>query len=307
MSELDKLIPRPDLPAKALLAKWHADKAANTKLSQFYHASLLGIPWEIYQGRITVAERAQQELIDYNLGKPMELEGDAMVVGDVHVPYTDYEFAQLVGLVGKKHLKKPRKLIVAGDFFSMDSFSLYTNLIAMPTWAQERNAAKIMLSEWLEVFDTVEFIMGNHDRRIQRFAAGAFETTDLLSLIGITNPLRVRWSNFSYCTLKSGDETWHISHPRNYSVIRLHVAEQLALKYNRNVISFHEHFLGMSFDRYGRHIIVNGGALVDPGKLAYAALDDSKSNAMIPGFVIVKDGIATPLGKSPYTEWRNWL
>ena len=33
------------------------------------------------------------------LPKPLEIIGDAMIVGDVHVPYTDYDFAQLVGRV----------------------------------------------------------------------------------------------------------------------------------------------------------------------------------------------------------------
>jgi hypothetical protein len=47
--------------------------------------------------------------------------------------------------------------------------------------------------------------------------------------------------------------------------------------------------------------------MVDPGKLAYVNLDDSKAAAMKQGFVMLKDGTPYIFGKPPMTDWSKWL
>ena len=47
-----------------------------------------------------LGEHAPPDAFNPNpLPAALELSGDFIVVGDVHVPYTDYDFAQLVGRV----------------------------------------------------------------------------------------------------------------------------------------------------------------------------------------------------------------
>lgn len=243
---------------------------------------------------------------DARMGAPFNLEGDCVIVGDTHAPFTDYDFAMKVAQVGRKHLRKPRKLRIVGDYWDFSNFSAYAAIITPPTWAQERQAAKDLLKYWLEVFDEIDMTMGNHERRLQKFTMGMFDVSDILSLI-YSNPDRVRLSNFGWCTLQANGIKYRLTHPRNYSINQLVVAEQLALKHNTNIISFHEHHLGKGWDRYGNHVIINGGCLVDDKKLAYVALDDSKSDQMKRGFVLVKNGIAEPLGEAPFTDWSKWL
>ncbi|MFA6204331.1 MAG: metallophosphoesterase [Gallionella sp.] len=233
----------------------------------------------------------------------LELSGDFIIVGDVHVPYTDYEFAQLVGRVADK--TGIRRLIVAGDFFDMENWSKYEHAVQPATWVQERTAAKILLSDWLEVFTEIYTLEGNHDRRLAKFTHGALQSDDTWSMISTSDKLH--HSKMGWCTVNSAGIPWRPTHPSNYGRNQLTVASDLANKYQTNIIGFHEHQAAMGWDVYGRFCVVNGGCLVDPRKLAYVSLDDSRAAGMKPGFVVLRGGVATVLGRYPFTNWDDWL
>jgi len=236
------------------------------------------------------------------------LSGNFMIVGDAHVPYTDWEFAALVSMIAKKHLKKPRKLLIAGDFFSYDQFSTYAQVVQHPSWEQEREAAKSLLDMWFNTFDEIYGLMGNHDRRLQKFVMGAFDENDIISMV-YSNPNKLKWSNYGYCIIDTPTGEWRITHPKNYSINQLTVAEQIAFKFHQNIISHHEHHASMGFDRYGRYVLVNNGCLLEQNKLAYASLDDSKSDAMMKAFCMLKDGYPYLFCDNglPWTDWSKWL
>ncbi len=239
------------------------------------------------------------------LPSALYLSGDYAVCGDVHNPFADWQWMRRVAIVARKELRRPRKLIVAGDFFNLDAFSQYLQVTHAPTWAEEREACKAAILYWLETFAEITMLMGNHERRMQRFTAGEFGESDLLALI-YSNPNRVTMSPRGWCEVESGGERWRITHPKNYSINRLTVANDIAMKYRCHVLSAHEHHLAMSMDRYGRYCIVNMGCLVDPSKLAYVALDDNKSAAMVNGFVILKGGVPHLFGPHPLTDWSKY-
>jgi len=192
-------IPRPDLPAEKLAKMVEREQLLQGNgYDLISHAGKLGIPYDIFMARLEVARQMREkkhgkDLVEWSLGTPWRLEGDWMIIGDVHVPYTDYEFSQLVALVARKNMSKPRRLLIAGDFFNMDTFSNYIHLVNIPTWKEERDAAKTLLHEWLETFDEIRMLMGNHDRRLQKFVNGEFDETDILSLV-ISNPDMVKMS-----------------------------------------------------------------------------------------------------------------
>ena len=94
-----------------------------------------------------------------------------------------------------------------------------------------------------------------------------------------------------------------MTHPKNYSRNRLMTAGELANKFQTNIINFHEHHIGKALDRWGRWVIINGGDLADPEKLAYCKLDDNTMPAMSNGITVLQDGCATLLGKKPFTDW----
>lgn len=303
-------VPRHDLLADDLLSEYERE-CYKLEFSEAAHAFELGIPLSIYQDRLTVGRmnrlKKNGKLTNFNLGTAWELSGDFMVVGDVHVPYTDWGFAQRVGMVAKKQFraKKNRRLIIGGDFFNFDAFSSYTAMVSTPSWREERDAAKAVMDEWLEVFSEIYYIMGNHDRRIQKFTLGAFDENDLLSLIGVSRE-RVFMSGFGYCEVDCHGQKYRITHPKNYSVQQLNVADTLAQKHQCHILSFHEHHLALGWDRYKNNLVINGGWLGDESQLAYVSLDDSKSPRMARGFAMLKDGSPYLFGEAPFTDWSRY-
>lgn len=230
---------------------------------------------------------------------PLHLAGDWVTVGDVHAPDTDWEWASRVSRVAQKYNIK--KLAIVGDLFNMDAFSEYDASIPVATWAQERDFTRILLGDWLQTFDEIVIMMGNHDRRMQKWAGGNLDEKDIFGMV-FSSP-RVKTSNFGWCTLTSGGVNWRLTHPKNYSRNQLVVASDMANKYQTNIISFHEHHLSVGYDVYGHYVCVNAGTLVSPGRLAYANLDDSRSAAMVQGFAAVKSGCVMLFGAEPMTDW----
>lgn len=240
-----------------------------------------------------------------DLGQPFTLTGDWMIIGDVHVPTTRYGFADLVNRVAEKHLKKPRRLLIAGDLFNMDSYSSYEAICQQPSWSDEQRTARALFAKWFEVFGEIRLLLGNHERRLQKWLAGNLSEEDMAGLI-YANPKRFRMSNYGWCTVTSGGVEWRVTHPKNYSVNQLNVAETVAWKHQTNVISFHEHHLGIGWDRFKRFVIVNGGSLIDSSKVPYKVFDDNKSPEFTAGFVMLKNGTPYLFGEPPFTDWSAW-
>lgn len=292
------------------LELWRAWAKAKGRTSRAAFAARYGLAPKsldnrLYLGKLESQYRELHRPVEITAaGRPWSLKGDFIIVGDVHVPYTDYGFASLVGAAARA--AGIRRLIIAGDFFNMDSFSRYDQIIQQPTWAQEREAAKSLILQWLDDFDEIYMTMGNHDRRLQKFTAGEFDESDILALI-YSNPERVKLNVYGWCNVESGGFNWRVTHPRNYSVGRLSVANNLAQKHQSHIITFHEHHLGITQSRYGGFVVVNGGCLIDPAKVPYAVLDDTQSPDWVQGFVMLRDGVPTLLGEEPFTDWRRVL
>lgn len=238
-----------------------------------------------------------------NLGTPLHLRGDFIIVADVHVPATDWGFAQNVARLADK--TGIRRLIIAGDMFNMDAFSTYAPTVTPVTWAQERDAARLLLMDWLETFEEIYTIAGNHERRLTKWAAGNLDESDIYGMV-VNNPKLVH-SEYGYLTVESGGIPWRITHPKNYGKQQLTVLSDLANKFQTNVIGAHEHHNAIGWDVYKRYVICNIGMLADEKKFAYAAMDDNRMAGMTKGFVILRGGVATPLGLYPFTDWSMWL
>lgn len=237
------------------------------------------------------------------LGTPITLQGDSLIVGDVHVPTTDYAFAGLVTRVAAKHNVK--RLIVAGDMFNMDSFSTYDAVVDQPSWHQERDAARQLFHDWLDWFDEIVIIMGNHDRRLQKWAGGQLDETDIFGMVA-TSP-KIRTSNYGYLTVKTSQGDYMVTHSKNYSINQLTVANELAQKYQCHMITHHEHHTALGWDRFGRYVLVNNGGLFDQSQMAYVVLDSGKNPVMKNSFCMLKNGVPRLFGKSPFTDWSEYF
>ena len=287
-----------------LMQAWERAKSAGiTKrvLAQTLGMTETALHGKLYRIRVKAADNADLfNIADF--GKPLNIEINAVVIGDIHVPATDYDFSMLPGAIANKYLPKGKRyLIIAGDLFNFEVASYYAKQIEQPTLDDEINAAEHLFDVWLKEFDRIIFLMGNHDRRISKILQGQVHAKHLMRWL--TKSKRVISSDYGWCVIKSGGKEWRITHSRNYSINQLTVADVLAQKYQMNIISHHEHHLAKGWDRFGRYVIINNGGLFDQEKFAYVCLDDSKHASMKKGFTLLKDGVATVFGEAPYTDW----
>lgn len=260
------------------------------------------------QDALLEKEKAVYELPEHvlNFGEPWRLKGDWMIIGDVHSPTTNWKFANFVEKIASKYLAEPRNLLIAGDLFNADVFSTFAPNIPQPSWAVERDATRALIKNWMKTFEKIYLIMGNHERRIQRFTLGAFDVADIMALI-ISNPDRVKMSVFSYCTIETPGGIWRVTHPKRYRQTPLTLAGDLSLIKRQNVISFHEHHFGITMDKSGTFVVINGGTLADHTKIPYMALADDVKPTNKTGFVMLKNGAPYLFGVSPFTDWSYWL
>ena len=297
---------RPDLTPDKLYALYKHEHDQDTRITPQIHAGRLGMPYGIYMGRFWLGEQgaAAGKIQAWELGSPLELEGDYLCIGDVHCPFQSTEWIGLACAIGKKHLKRPRKLIIGGDFFDFDIFSTFAALVRSPGWHEEKTAARAVMADFSRVFDEVVMLTGNHERRLTRSTDGELNAQDIADLLSV-NIQKVRMSDFAYCHLKSGGADWHISHVKNYGINQLIVLNELANKWQQNILGFHQHHLSLGWDRYKRYLLVEGGTLVRQKGMAYKELEDGKGPEFANGFALIRGGYVDLFGE--HTNFERWL
>jgi len=228
----------------------------------------------------------------------------AIVVGDVHVPTTDWAFAARVAQVARTWGIKT--LCIIGDLFNFDALSSYPNLLPGIGLGAEIGAAKDLIAEWLNAFDEIYMTLGNHEHRLMKDTGLAFTYSEILTMI--TTDARFKLSPYSHMEVTSAGERFRLTHQRNYSKIKLRVARDLAAKHNCHIITHHQHHSATGVSDSGRHLIIDNGGLHDAQSMAYVQLVDSTSPRMTNGFVLINDGTAHLLTPYPWmTDWRLWV
>lgn len=295
-----------ELTGEFLYRAWKRSGKSKREVGEMF-----GLTYGQCAGRIWRHEQSQKgkrqadiKLFSVNIGAATHLDGDWLIVGDVHAPTTDYDLAQLVGMVAERH--GLTQLLIAGDLLNQDVFSVHPRSGEPVPWQHEKAAARSLLLEWLDLFERVVWSGGNHERRLSRATWGAFEMEDLRDMI-IGYNSNVEVTRYGYVVIETPTGPWRVTHPKNYSRIPLRTANTLAMKYGMHVLSFHEHHVGKSWSDNGRYVIANGGGLFDWTRLEYVMLDDSTGPVMNKGFSTLRDGYLTIYSEEPYTNWAAEL
>lgn len=244
------------------------------------------------------------ELYDWSLPQEWSFDwDDFMVIGDIQLPTTDYDFAMLPALIAKKHLRKPRKLILAGDIYNMDAWSKYPNVIPTPTWEMEKEAARNLLTIYSQTFDEIDMISGNHERRILEHMGGHYDIQDVLAASIPSG--KVKATVLDKCRVNTSKGTYTVLHGDNYSKKSLNNADEWAQKFQTHIISNHEHHAAIGMDRFDRYFIINNGGLFDQKKMGYVNLKTNTCANMSRGFTMVKNG--HPYLFADWTDWKTWI
>ncbi len=235
------------------------------------------------------------------------LTGDWMICGDVHAPTTDYALCQNMSQLARKLGIK--NLLIAGDLLNLDAFSKHPPVSDRAyTVKREEHAAAILLMEWFEHFDRIVWTSGNHERRLSTKANGFMNIHELAAVI-LQNDPRLEVSERTFSLIDTGDPNvglYRVTHPKNYSRLRLSVANRLALKFNQNIVVFHGHHLSKGYSDNGK-VIADGGGLFDPEQLEYVQLNDTTAPLMRKGFCALRGSELTVYGEYPFTDWERVL
>lgn len=251
-----------------------------------------------------IEERSEeQEYLD-SLDNVFEIEGDAVIAGDIHNNTVNKDFSQRPLEIGMEYLEKPRRFIAAGDFLSLESFSGYEPSYPTPAFWREVRSAAAFLELYLKTYDELYIIPGNHDLRATKKTHAALLMEHLVKII--SHDPRIKVSNIGHMLLHTPKGTYRVTHGSEYSVNQLVVADQLAQKYRQHIIGWHQHHAAIGMDRFKRQIIVDGGGLFDASAIPYLKVEDNKKPNMVNGFVMVRNGYPY-LFNDHFTDWNFWL
>lgn len=298
-----------------LINEWEQAKLAGVTEEEFarqHNMSFQSMHSKLYRQRLKLRGKPisdfkgfdRPELYDWSLPEEWEFQwDDFMVIGDVQLPTTDYDFATLPAMIAKKHLKKPRKLIIGGDFWNMDAWSKYKSVLALPAWINEREAARNLLTIYSQVFQEIWMIAGNHERRLLEHLDGQWDFQDVLTASLPSG--HVKATVRDRCTVNTSQGKYTILHGDNYSKKSLNNADEWAQKFQSHVISHHEHHAAIGMDRFDRYYCVNNGGLFDQKKMSYVQIKTNTMANMSKGFTLVKKGY--PYLFADWTDWKMWL
>lgn len=256
------------------------------------------------QLKAALEERTEEQEYLESLGDVFEIEGDAVIAGDIHNNTVNKSFAMRPLEIGREYLEKPRRFIAAGDFLSLEGFSGYEPTYPTPSFWKEVRSAEAFLNLYLKTYDELYIIPGNHDLRATRKTHAQLLMEHLIKII--SHDPRIKVSNIGHMLVHTQNGIYRVTHGSEYSVNQLVVADQLAQKYRQHIIGWHQHHAAIGMDRFKRQIIVDGGGLFDANDIPYLKVEDNKKPNMVNGFVMLKRGYPY-LFNDYFTDWQFWL
>ena len=256
---------------------------------------------------------------------PLVMEGDALVIPDLEMPFHNADFVNRV--LELADAWKIRQCILAGDVLHFDSLSGWepawkspnpggltadaeSELMAvaekLPAKYQselfekiaelgrkdeqdgvstELGVARKELKRLEKQFDKIDFVLGNHCGRLLRAMQTAVDPAELSRLLELGGKWRIAPYYFQYLDTVNG--RFLITHPKNSGKFS---ASKLCSKYQSHVLMAHSHQLNFTFDPSGKFFAVEMGCAVDENRLPYASQRQNISPAHSLGAVIVRNG-----------------
>lgn len=233
----------------------------------------------------------------------LTLEGDFLVLNDLHIPAIDPPWLERAVAVGR-HFGISQCLI-AGDFFNAAGISRHPKKKTPYPFGREVRMGRECL-EWLCQYFTVYLEPGNHDDWFVFDHDGQVSFTDAASMLVGSDTVRARLlvTEYDRVTVLNAGEKWTIPHQSSYSKDGLKVGNQIAQKYQSNVIIPHQHISGKGPDIYNRYVVIDSGGMFNPYRFDYVQLKTSTRREMNQGFVTLLDGWAELWTPDPrMTPW----
>ena len=276
-------------------------KKGNPSMSFSQIGTKLGITKDQARGLYVRAPNVRPPVM--NNATEIKISGDVMVVGDVHVPYTDWRLVSLVQEVAENYNIK--QIAIVGDMFSFSSLSKWPTVVREPTVAEELKAARAILEFWGTQFDQFYMCMGNHDLRLMGKVQGELGPDNLVDLFRPASvaPERIRVTMLDRMWLKS--PKWLLAHQIMYSKAKLNVGQTLSQKYECNVLTHHQHHQAVGISANGKYMIADNGCLCDATKTPYKTLVTNGFPEWCTGFSMFHSGVYHPYWHTKKFGWMG--
>jgi predicted phosphodiesterase len=231
-----------------------------------------------------------------------------LVLNDLHIPYMNFDFATKAGHVAQHY--DIQTVILAGDVFHGEQRSPWRRTRGASFKTTTMRHDLDMVGQYLDFLldcgiKTIYAYPGNHDAWLTHEWAGDLAFSDIMSMLSSDN-IRKRMviTPYDRVTVMNDSHKWVIPHQAAYSVYSLKVGDDLAQKYQANVITTHQHNSAIGMDNYGRYIIIDSGGLHNPTLTAYLGLKTTTRPNADNGFVTLVDGLGELW--TPDDRITNW-
>lgn len=150
----------------------------------------------------------------------------------------------------------------------------------------EIDVARRELEKFSQLFDRIDYVLGNHDARYLLALNSPMFAGDLLRNLALPEP-KWRIAPYYFSELVSNGELFRIEHPKSAAKS---TAYKLASKYHCHILMAHSHKWSHEFDISGKYHAIQMGHCVDERRLPYASQRSTTADAHTLGAVIVRDG-----------------
>lgn len=203
--------------------------------------------------------------------RPIVHRGAAAIAADFHVPLTDHKY------VGKflEHCEQVgmQTLIVAGDFWNLDSLSSFDSKQQSAGLEREIADGNSLMRRLLGSFDRVLMCWGNHDARLHKTLGyrASFATAMRMLFHDLAKDElgRLTISNLDHVIVKAGKRPWYVCHPKSYSSTPLTGARKIAAVKGMNVLTAHSHHCAIGYAADGVHVVAELGGFFDAKATEY--------------------------------------
>lgn len=310
-----------------LLDSWYA--AQSRGLSQPEHAAELGIPWTTYKNRLQRARVAAMSRVPESRYRVWDdyprITGDAVVMGDLHIPL--HHSGHINRCIEFAHEHGIKQCVLGGDVLDLHALSRWpddaeaeahktisaaaedrllevaralpakhasviTAVIAELTRApadiaDEIVEARKVLTALAKNFDVVWWLMGNHENRAFRRLEKSLPASDIAVLFSGGAGAKIRTTPFYHAEIDSAGVRYRVTHPKQAGKGS---SKRLVPIHGMNIIQFHNHHFSVQSDPSGQWLAIEPGMSADPMRIDYDKQRDSAVDTHVVGAVAVVDG-----------------
>jgi hypothetical protein len=170
-----------------------------------------------------------------------------------------------------------------------------------PNISQELSAARKCVKAMADCFESIDFVLGNHDARFLRTVGSSLFPEDLLRLVDQANNPKWRVAPYYFSRLETEGGTFQIEHPKTWAK---NSPVKLASKFQCHILQAHSHKWVFDLDPSGTYYAIHMGCIVDEARLPYAAQIHNTADPHMQGAVIVRDGY--PYLLCDRTPWERF-